>query len=232
VLLNTSGGKSLKAQNSAWLWSVTMLDATLLLFATQQATHTTDRTIWLELRAALTAAAPVIVLLLTSLLPSDLKAVLVFWRWRDVLPSHRAFTLHATRDSRIDLTALRKNVGKLPAAPRNQSSRWYKLYKAVETDVIVSTAHRHFLLFRDLASMSFVLAFLGPLGLWFFAPQLTALAGALFTVQYAFTAIAARHHGTRMVTNVLALHSTKKGASTNESHNLRRRARRLRSSNL
>jgi hypothetical protein len=201
----TIGGKSLKAQNTGWLWSVTGLDATLLLALQQSAVST-----GLPLRAALTSAAPVIVLLLTSILPSEIKAILVFWRWHDVLPSHRAYSLHALRDSRIDMEALTKNVGELPTAPRNQSSHWYKLYKAVETDVIVSTAHRHFLLFRDLASMSLLLALVAPLALWFVSRQLAVPAGALFAVQYAASAIAARHNGTRMVTNVLALHSTRK----------------------
>jgi hypothetical protein len=136
--------------------------------------------------------------------------MLVFWRWRDVLPSHRAFSRHAERDSRIDLTALRKNVGELPSAPRDQSAHWYRLYKAVETEISVASAHRHFLLFRDLASLSLVLLCVVPVTSWFIEPRITIPAAALFGVQYLLSAIAARHNGTRMVTNVLALHSTKK----------------------
>jgi hypothetical protein len=49
-----------------------------------------------------------------------------------------------------------------------------------------------------------------PVTSWFIEPRITIPAAALFGVQYLLSAIAARHNGTRMVTNVLALHSTKK----------------------
>ncbi|HEY2809374.1 MAG TPA: hypothetical protein VGI91_11335 [Steroidobacteraceae bacterium] len=161
-------------------------------------------------RGVATAAAPVIVLLLTSLLPSEFKAMLVYWRLRDVLPSHRAFSVHAPRDSRINLEALRRNVGDFPEAPRDQSSRWYQLYTKVGNNVPIVGAHRHFLLFRDMAAMSVVLLVVVPAALWFVDKPLALPAAILFAVQYVLAAIAARHNGIRMVTNVLALHSTKK----------------------
>jgi hypothetical protein len=161
-------------------------------------------------RGAVTAAAPVIVLLLTSLFSSEFKASLVYWRLRDVLPSHRAFTVHAPRDSRINIEALRKNVGEFPEAPRDQSSRWYQLYRKAGNDVPVVGAHRHFLLFRDMAAMSVVLLPVAPIALWFLDRSLALPAAVLFGAQYLLSAIAARHNGVRMVTNVLALHSAKK----------------------
>jgi hypothetical protein len=205
--------RSLKAQNAGWLWSVAVLDV-ILLFLIQGGSASVSRP-WqvaqeLGLRGAATAAAPVIVLILTGILPAEVKAMLVYWRVRDVLPSHRAFTLHAVRDSRIDLATLRKNVGEFPTAPRDQSSRWYQLYKAVGTDVIVSNSHRHFLLFRDLAALSFVLIFAAPAVLWFIDRPLVSPAALIFGAQYLLSAIAARHEGVRLVNNVLALHSAKK----------------------
>ncbi len=208
-------GRSLKSQNATWLWSIAALDAVLLLafqLYGAPSSLTSGSAIFkeLELRGVLTAAAPVLVLLLTSIFSSNFKAILVYWRLRDVLPSHRAFTVHAPRDSRIDMAALRRNVGDLPDTPREQSSRWYQLYKKAGNDVPVVMAHRHFLLFRDLAAMSVVLFAAVSATLWFFDRPLTLPAALLFGAQYVLSAIAARHNGVRMVTNVLALHSAKK----------------------
>jgi hypothetical protein len=152
--------------------------------------------------------APVVVLLLTSLLPADLKAVLVFWRIRNALPGHRAFSVYAPKDPRVDVDRLRAVVGAFPASPREQNALWYRLFKKVDGDPAVAQAHRHFLLFRDLASLSLLLGIIaagvlyalggGAASIW--------LALALFGVQYVATAIAARLHGVALVCNVLALH--------------------------
>ena len=206
--------KSLKTQNAAWLWSVAVLDCVILLgiqFAGASDTLELSETAkQIGIRGALSSAAPVLVLLLTNLFSADFKAALIYWRFRDVLPSHRAFSIHAEHDSRIDPAALKRHVGAWPDQPKAQSAFWYKLYKAVDTDVSVSTAHRHYLLFRDLAAMSVFLVFVAPLVASLFVRALAAPSAMLFLVQYVAAAVSARHQGTRMVTTVLALHSIKK----------------------
>jgi hypothetical protein len=159
-------------------------------------------------RLAGASIAPVIVLLLTSLLPSDLKASLVFWRGRDALPGHRAFSVYAPGDPRIDLQRLRTVTGPFPEVPRDQNALWYGLFKKVEGNPAVTEAHRHFLLLRDLAALSLLLAVIAPIVFYLFGATSAAigLAVGLFGIQYLATAIAARHHGVRMVCNVLALH--------------------------
>ncbi len=207
--------KDLKSANTAWLWSIAALDAVLLL-AVQILNHpesvagATALTLQLGIRVALTAAAPVAVLLLTSILPTEAKSVLVFWRIRDVLPSHRAFSVYVHSDPRIGVAALKKNIGKFPEAPGDQSSTWYKLYRMVESDVSVRGTHRHFLLFCDLSAMSVLLLVIVPATLCYFVPQLALPAAILFSLQYLLSAIAGRQKGIRMVTTVLALHSAKK----------------------
>jgi hypothetical protein len=212
-----AGERSLRTQNAAWLWAVAGLDSALLaaLHLWHGPDWGSDISEFMKLagfRAAITTAAPVLVLLLTSLLPADAKAALVFWRVRDVLPGHRAFSVHALHDPRVDLASLKKNVGAFPEAPREQNSFWYKLFKKVESDTAVGLAHRHYLLFRDLAAMSFVLLVAVPTGLCLFGAdgKLITQSSILFVVQYLLSAVAGRLQGVRFVTTVLALHSVER----------------------
>lgn len=199
--------KTLKGQNVGWIWAVVAGDA-LALAAIALPSMLQQAASWLaSSRIAGVSIAPLIVLLLTSLLPSTVKARLVFWRWRDALPAHRAFSVHAPGDPRIDLERLRAAVGELPVAPRDQNATWYRLFKRLEREPIVAEAHRHFLLFRDLAALSVLLAVIAPAALYILGAKVAAvvIAFGFLTSQYGATAIAARHHGVRLVTNVLAL---------------------------
>ncbi len=204
---------SLKGQNARLIWAVVAVDA-LALAAFAYPTGIDDGI--LSARSVLkllgAGVVSVIVLLLTSLLPSDAKAVLVFWRLRDALPGHRAFTEHAGADARVNVDALRRNVGAFPGAPKEQNALWYKLFKKVESDPAVAHANKHYLLFRDLAVLSLVLGIIvaGALLVMGMAAELALAAAAFFMVQYAATAIAARNEGTALVRNVLALHSVKR----------------------
>lgn len=200
--------KTLKAQNVGWIWTVAVADA-LTLVAIAFPAALDQAVSWFASGSHLTGAsiAPLIVLLLTSLLPSGFKAMLVFWRVGDVLPAHRAFSVHAPGDPRIDLQRLRAAVGDFPERPRDQNTLWYRLFKKVDADPMVAEAHRYFLLFRDLAALSLLLAVIAPVGLYVLGEGVGIwLALGLFGIQYLATAIAARHHGVRMVCNVLALH--------------------------
>jgi hypothetical protein len=111
--------KSLKSINSPLLWGIVVLDATILALIElgPALASGAEMSRLVVLRAALLSIAPMAVLLLNSLLPAHWKARLVFWRWNHVLPGHRAFSYHATRDSRIDIAKLKKNVGAFPDAP-------------------------------------------------------------------------------------------------------------------
>ena len=142
-----------------------------------------------------------------GLLSSDNKARLVFWRWSNPLPGSFAFSRYAPRDSRIDLAALRRAVGAWPSRPRDQNTKWYRLFKTVENDPAVIDAHRHFLLTRDYTSIAFLLLLTAtPLGFWFMASIATASAyAALLLLQYLLARQAAYNYGMRLVTTVLAL---------------------------
>ena len=154
--------------------------------------------------------APVAMLLLTSLLSPHIKAVLVYQRFVDTLPGHRAFSVLAPRDPRINLESLVKNIGTLPVDGKEQNTKWYMLYKKVESEMAVMQANQHYLLFRDLAALSLLATlfsvFIYILGI---ADTLSCTAFVLFLFQYLATRIAAENNGNSLVTNVLALHSSK-----------------------
>lgn len=206
--------KPLKSQNITWLGAVLAIDVLVLVaFALGWADVTAWNVEKLATRAGLATLMPVAALLLAALIPADVKATLVYWRIKDTLPGHRAFSKHAPSDSRIDLESLRKNVGAFPSEPREQNTVWYRLYKKVASDAAVEGGHKGYLLFRDLAAISIVLTLAAPIGVYLFLDggiRTALLAGVLMLVQYLLAAIAARNSGVRFVTNVLAIHSAKR----------------------
>jgi hypothetical protein len=166
---------------------------------------------WLEAVRGLIAALPagavaVVVGLLNSQLDDLTKARLVFWRWRDPLPGTRAFSELAAADPRVDLKTLKKKHGPLPSDPVDQNRLWFNLYKTVENDASVLQVHRQFLFFRDFAAMVALLALtLGSAGLLFMPLKSAGLYLLLLVIEFLMATRAARVHGTRLVTTVLAL---------------------------
>lgn len=166
-------------------------------------------TIGLRITGGLTTfLAPPVLLLLNTLVPQDLKHVLVFWRLRDVLPAHRAFTIYVPGDPRIDSAALKARVGEFPTDPRDQQNLWFRLYQKHKTELSAVDAHRPFLIFRDLAALSFLLAILAPVLLWALGFSIATWSTlAVFAGQYILAALASRQAARRFVCTVLSLES-------------------------
>ena len=204
---------TLKGKNLGWLIGVLAFDAVVLWLIAKQGT-VVDLTgaKSLAMRASLITLLPVPALLLSSLLSSNFKAVLVFCRWQHPLPGARAFSVHAPADPRIALDRLRKNVGEFPQDPREQNGRWYALYREVQDQASVRDSHGQYLLFRDLAGVSLLLTLAVPLVLLAVASATSIVLGtaAFFLGQYLLAAQAGRVAGVRMVRNVLALHASLK----------------------
>lgn len=203
--------KSLKEQNNWKLWLVVVANAAIF-YAIQQANE-----LRLDGLPALLKQAPsllpigfagLVATVLNTLPSAEMKASLVYWRGREALPGHRAFSRYAARDTRIDLERLRKVFkGTFPQEPAEQNAAWYKLYKPVRNDVMVLDANKVFLLLRDYASLSvlFIVIF-GPAA--FLLMDSKAIAAeyvAALVVQYLVVRMAAANAGVRLVTNVLAL---------------------------
>ena len=115
---------------------------------------------WTELvdpKHVLSLALPFATLILDGIVTSGFKAVLVYWKWRNPLPAHEAFTVHGRKDSRVDVKALEEEHGPLPTAPAEQNQLWYKLSKATADRASVDEAHYAWLLARDLTNLSFAL---------------------------------------------------------------------------
>lgn len=210
-----SGGKSLKEQNRWQLWLVVAFNA-LFFYGVAQA-----NAIKVEgLRAMFTDAgkllpvgfAVIISTVLNGLISADNKARLVFLRWRDALPGHRAFSEYAMSDPRIDLAALTKLHGSaLPVDPKEQNRVWYRMYKTVEKEPAVHQVHRDFLLLRDYTGLCVLfIAFCGAAGLYAIpSTKVRLFYFALLILQYVVVRQAASNYGIRFVTTVLALKAAK-----------------------
>ncbi|WP_026638916.1 hypothetical protein [Bordetella petrii] len=205
--------KVLKYRNLGWLVATLVLDVLILLvIAFRSEVEDLSLTKAIAIRVGLTALLPLPALLLSWLVSPNQKAILVFWRRQYPLPGARAFSIHAPADPRIDLAALRRHVGEFPVAERDQNTKWYSLYKLVDSDPSVVDSHKSFLLFRDMAAMSLVLAVGVPLAMYFLGVGMPALklAAGLFFAQYLLSAHAGRTAGVRFVQNVLAVHASRK----------------------
>jgi len=205
--------RSLKSLNMKWLVMLASLDvlAALLLVAPEFLNDASWSSVAV-MRGLVTVLVPVIVLLVTGVLSHDIKARLVYWKLSNPYPGCEAFTRHAPADVRIDLVALKKNVGELPVDPAEQNRKWFKLYRMVADDRAVVEAHKLYLLYRDMAALSLPLIVLVPAGLYLAGASVAVLwlAAGLFAVQFIVCCLGARNSGTRFVCNVLAVHSTKK----------------------
>jgi hypothetical protein len=205
--------RSLKSQNVKWLVMLAALDTSIVLLLVFPELISSASPTQINIARGLAAGvAPVAVLLLTSAMSHDIKAKLVYWKLKNVLPGSHAFTKHGPADGRIDMIQLKKNVGQLPSEPSEQNSKWYKLYQLVRNDSAVEESHKLYLLFRDMAAMSLLLAPLAPAALYCAgaAPNEQWLSACILVVQYFICAAAARNNGNRFICNVLAIHASKK----------------------
>ena len=205
--------RSLKSLNFAWHVALATADAIVLALYVAPELISSSTTTQLGLYRALGAAVlPMVVLLLMNVMSSNFKALLVYWKAYGWLPGCEAFTKYGPSDHRVNMAQLKKNVGTWSDEPKEQNSKWYKLYKQVETIPEVAYAQKDFLMYRDMAVLSLPLIVIAPLGLYIADANTKAMwiGAAMFVVQYVLTAVSARHSGERFVCNVLAVHSAKK----------------------
>jgi len=150
----------------------------------------------------------IIVGLVNSLLSPDLKAKIVFSRWNNALPGSRAFSDLGPKDPRVSMIALKNSLGQLPTEPISQNRLWYKLFKSVKDEVEVKSEHREFLFYRDYSIMALMLCIIFSAGALVQAGAVTFfIVFSVIFAQFIFASIAARNHGNRFVTTVLAIKS-------------------------
>ncbi|PTQ76455.1 hypothetical protein C8R26_11748 [Nitrosomonas oligotropha] len=201
--------KSLKEQNRWQIWLIVSANALVLLGVTREnaisligLNSAFDTHNLIPVGTALTIS-----IVLNGLLSADAKSKLVFLRWHNTLPGHRAFSKYAKHDPRIDLKELQKLHGSmLPEDPIEENRVWFRMYKDVENTPAVLQVHRDFLLLRDYTGLSILfLFFLGSIGFYAIESLDTAelYCGMLF-IQYVIVRQAASNYGIRMVTTVLS----------------------------
>lgn len=206
---------SLKAENNKAIWLLVSTDIVVItLVVTGYAfTHLslTDLTQSVFVRGIfLTACGPLVAVFLNDLLPSNVKTSIVFWRLKNALPGHRAFSEHADADPRIDMVVLKRKVGEFPKSARDQNAYWYHLFQKHQSNVIISDSHKRFLLFRDSTSLTLMLVVIFTIVAAASGTprvvQATVIGGLV--LQFIWLAISARNTGTRLVQNVIALESS------------------------
>lgn len=210
--MKTNSDRSLKSLNMKWLVMLALFDMLVVVLFIVPDVNTAALTQLTIARGLVTTVLPVVLLLITGVLSHDAKAVLVYWKIKNVMPGCQAFTKYGPSDLRIDMAALKKNVGVLPTEPTEQNSKWFKLYQMVKTDPAVVEAHKLYLMYRDMAAMSLPLIVLVPLGLFIYGASSAVpwIAAGLFFLQFLISTVSARNSGVRFVCNVLAIHSAKK----------------------
>lgn len=155
-----------------------------------------------------------VALVLTSLINAQLspllKARIVFFRWRDPLPGSEAFTRYGKDDPRVNLRALESKLGPLPSAPAEQNALWYKLFRSLQDEPAVTQAHKAFLLTRDYCClMALMFPVVTATSLWLIPSWSTsATIVAIIVAQFLLSGQAARNHGRRLVSTVLAIKSS------------------------
>ena len=133
------------------------------------------------------------------------KARLVFWKWSNPLPGSRAFTKYVSTDSRIDIDALLALRNPLPTKPEEQNSLWFKWYLEYREEASIRQVHREYLFSRDYTCLSLVfLVCITPIAFWQLSNTGIATVYAVGLLQYFVVRRAARNHGERFVTSVLA----------------------------
>jgi hypothetical protein len=205
--------KSLKSQNMKWLIMLSTADLIVVLaFFVPGLSTSADLTALRNWRLVTTIIIPVVILLVVNVPSNKVKCMLVYWRAYGWLPGCEVFSKYGPADPRVNMDALRENVGPLPTDPRKQNELWYRLFKDVKAEPEIEDSHRNFLMYRDMAVLTLPLILLTPIFLHFAGAQLRALwfGAALFASQYVLTAISGRQRGIRFVTTVLALHSARR----------------------
>lgn len=206
-------GTAIKQANK---WALTtIVVANLALFVVLLTSAEVGLTDWVALQSSLLHALPAgvgvaLIGVLNAQLAADTKARLVFMKWRDPLPGSRAFSLYVHRDPRIDARRLAEIIGPFPTDPKAQNAKWYGLYTSVKDDPSVLQVHREYLFTRDYACLAAMMfALLTPMAFFTFpAWRWAAFFGGAILVQFLLASQAARNHGIRFVTTVLALTAT------------------------
>lgn len=204
---------SLKSLNMPSIVATTLINAGLLCFFSQGVeidaqVLTSFLNNW-KLSGLAAAVSTATIAALSLMLPRQVKDALVYLRWPYAAPGHRAFSIYAQRDIRVDYDRLKAEIPELQdqwaLTPEIENKVWYRLFKTHEKAAAVSHAHRMWLMFRDLTSLAYL--FFGAfiiIGLYFKPGINWGLYLSIFTLELLVFWRAAWNSGEQLICNVLA----------------------------
>jgi len=207
----TKQNRSLKSRNIKWM--ATFVVYNLAVYA---AFTTGTVEFWTKLDSTFQAMnaggalaaviAPVLSIVLQGIISAEMKGRIIFLRWRNALPGHRAFSQYAQSDPRIDINHLSSKLGGLPQDPSEQNQIWFQLLKKHSDQPAVDNAHQVFLLTRDIMALSLLLLVFGGISYIIQGISCTNLLWyAVYMISQALlTGYSANQYGKRLVTNVIA----------------------------
>lgn len=116
----------------------------------------TFETLWNN--TGIAALLAVAAMLVQDLIPKPLKEFLVFFRVRNRLLGHRAFSGYASSDARIDATKIENFVELSHLSPADQNKTWYRMYLEFSEQPSIQHYSVRYLGWRDTATFAVVLA--------------------------------------------------------------------------
>lgn len=152
-------------------------------------------------------AASIFALLMNGILKTDYKNWIIFWKFKQPLPSYRVFGHLVKNDHRIDFNELSTKYNPLPVDPELQHKLWYKLLKTHPDDEIILQSHRDYLLYRDLTAIIFLMSvvnFIIFIALKIIGRNISILIILVFLSEYIILVVAARNKAERFVLNVVS----------------------------
>lgn len=97
-------------------------------------------------------------MLVQDIIPKPIKEGLVFWRFADRLPGHRAFSVIGPNDPSINCAKI-PNMESLKISPGAiQQQEFYKIYQSFSDSPSVSHYSQRYIAWRDLSAFLFFLA--------------------------------------------------------------------------
>lgn len=145
-------------------------------------------------------------IVLEGLLSNPIKEFLVFWRIKNRLPGHRAFSVIGPRDARVNMEKVKALFPNgLPSDPKLQNQEWFQLYKKYGDERRVFYSHKAFLLTRDLTALTAAVIPLSFIGHLIAGTQWKIIGyHVLFLMALlVLISLSTRSYGNRFVANVL-----------------------------
>jgi hypothetical protein len=148
----------------------------------------------------------ILIIVMEGIFKNSIKEFLVFWRFKNRLPGHRAFSHICPKDPRIDMEKVQLLFPHgIPSAPKEQNNEWYNIYRKYQNEILVFYAHKAYLLTRDLASLTVVLLPFVLAGHFIMGTKASMITYHLIilVVLYIVTSFSSRNYGERFVANVV-----------------------------